>query len=320
MKNVSLRQLRVFAEVAKRLSFVRAADALHLTAPAVTMQVKDLENAVGMPLFDRRGRVVTLTTTGEYLLVYARRMIATMREAEDAMARLKRIEGGLLHVGLVSTAKYFVPRLLARFAKLHPDVEIRLQVSGNREQLVTLLNDKEIDLAIMGRPPKELATQSHPIAAHPMVMACAPDHVLLGRKRIGIATAADLPFIARELGSGTRMAMDEWLAGHRIVPRIVMEMSSNETIKQAVMAGMGVSLLSLHTLGLELRSGLLGLLRVEGTPLMRTWFIVHMTGKVLSPVAESFQHFMLAEADRYLQEHDEPLMDAAFGAKRAVAR
>lgn len=310
----------MFAEVAKRLSFVRAADALHLTAPAVTMQVKELEAAVGLPLFDRRGRIVSLTTTGEYLLVYARRMIATMREAEDAMTRLKRVEAGLLNVGLVSTAKYFVPRLLARFRAMHDGVEIRLQVSGNRDQLVTLLQDREIDLAIMGRPPKALATHSHPFAAHPMVIACAPDHPLLTKRKPSATLVADQPFIAREHGSGTRKAMEEYFATYRLTPRVVMEMSSNETIKQAVMAGMGISLLSLHTLWLELESGLLRVPKIEGTPLMRTWFIVHLNGKILSPVAEAFRQFVLAEADFYLRTHDEPLLRAAFGAPRRGAR
>ena len=318
MKNVSLRQLRVFAEVARGLSFVRAADALHLTAPAVTMQVKDLEQAVGMPLFDRRGRTVSLTTTGEYLLVYARRMIATMREAEDAMARLKRVEAGLLNVGLVSTAKYFVPRLLAHFREAHPGVEVRLQVSGNRDQLVTMLQDREIDLAIMGRPPKEIATHSHPVAAHPMVVACAPDHPQVRKRSVSVAVVADLPFIAREPGSGTRKAMEEYFRGHHRSPRIVMEMSSNETIKQAVMVGMGISLLSLHTIGLELQNGLLRVLRAEDTPLMRTWFIVHLTGKVLSPVAEAFRAFVVEAADPYLRAHDQPLLRAAFGKTVAV--
>ncbi len=317
MRNVSLRQLRVFAEVARNLSFARAADALHLSAPAVTMQVKDLEAAVGLPLFDRRGRAVSLTTSGEYLLVYARRVLATMREADDAMARLKRVEAGLLNVGLVSTAKYFVPRLLARFRAIHPDVELRLQVSGNREQLVALLHDREIDLAIMGRPPKEIATHSHAFAAHPMVIVCAPDHPLVAKRTVTSTIAAALPFIAREHGSGTRKAMEHYFGTHRCTPQIVMEMSSNETIKQAVMAGMGISLLSLHTLGLELETGLLRLLRVQGTPLMRTWFIVNLSGKVLSPAAEAFRRFVLVEADPYLRAHDTPLLKAAFGRARA---
>jgi DNA-binding transcriptional LysR family regulator len=293
---------------------------MHLTAPAVTMQIKDLEAAVGLPLFDRRGRIVSLTTTGEYLLVYARRMIATMREAEDAMARLKRVEAGLLNVGLVSTAKYFVPRLLAQFRESHPGVEVRLQVSGNRYQLVTMLQDKEIDLAIMGRPPKEIATHSHPVAAHPMVIVCAPDHPHLGKRTLSSAVVADLPFIAREPGSGTRKAMEDYFRDHQHTPRIVMEMSSNETIKQAVMVGMGISLLSLHTIGLEFQNGLLRVLRAEGTPLMRTWYIVHVTGKVLSPVAEAFRAFVVGAADPYLHAHDRPMLRAAFGRDIASAK
>ena len=169
MKNVTFRQLRVFLEVARQLSFVRAAEALHLTPPAVTMQVKELEAAVGLPLFDRQGRKVALTTAGEYFHVYAKRMTVTLKDAEDAMARFKRVETGLLSIGLVSTAKYFVPRLLARFREEHPGIEVKLQVTGNREQLLTLLHSKDIDLAVMGRPPKELATRTEPFAAHPLV-------------------------------------------------------------------------------------------------------------------------------------------------------
>ena len=135
-------------------------------------------------------------------------MVAALRDAEHAMARLQHLEQGVLTIGIVSTAKYFVPRLLARFSESHPGVEVRLQVSGNRDQLVTLLNDREIDLAIMGRPPKVLATRSHPFAAHPMVMACAPDHPLVAKRTVPSATIGGLPFIAREHGSGTRKAME----------------------------------------------------------------------------------------------------------------
>ena len=150
MKNVTFRQIRVFSEVARRLSFVRAAEALHLTPPAVTMQVKDLEASIGLALFDRQGRTVSLTTTGEYFLVYARRLLSTLKDAEDAMARFKRVEAGVLNIGLVSTAKYFIPRLLARFKEEHPGIEVRLHVTGNREQLLALLHANEIDLAVMG--------------------------------------------------------------------------------------------------------------------------------------------------------------------------
>ncbi|MFG5409486.1 LysR family transcriptional regulator [Piscinibacter sakaiensis] len=308
MKNVTFRQLRVFLEVTRHLSFVRAAEALHLTPPAVTMQVKELEAAVGLPLFDRQGRKVTLTTAGEYFHVYARRLLATMKDAEDAMARFRRVEAGVLSIGLVSTAKYFVPRLLARFREEHPGVEFKLQVTGNREQLLTLLHAKEVDLAVMGRPPKELATRAEPFAAHPLVFVAPPGHPLLAEDHPPLSALEPYPFLVREPGSGTRKAMEDLFREHQVTPRIAMEMSSNETIKQAVMAGMGLSFLSLHTLGLEVGSGMIRVLEVEGTPVMRTWNVVHLLSKLLSPAAEAFRYFVLEEGEAYLRAHDAPLL------------
>ena len=308
MKNITFRQLKVFVEVARKLSFIRAAEALHLTPPAVTMQVKELESAVGLPLFDRRGRTVSLTTTGEYFLVYARKLLSTLKDAEDAMARFKRVETGLLNIGLVSTAKYFIPHLLARFKEEHPGLEVRLQVSGNREQLLALLHANEIDLAVMGRPPKEMATRAEPFAAHPFVFVCPPGHPLPAIGTPPVAALADYPFIVREPGSGTRKAMEDFLREHGVEPRITMEMSSTETIKQAVMAGMGISFLSLHTVGLELRSGLLEVVEVEGTPVMRTWNLVHLLSKLLSPAAEAFRYYIIEEGEAYLRAHDAPLL------------
>lgn len=314
MKNVTLRQLRVFAEVAKRLSFVRAAEALHLTPPAVTMQVKELESAVGLPLLDRRGRSISLTTAGEYLLVYARRMLSTLKDAEDAMARFKRVETGLVTVGLVGTAQYFVPRLLARFREEHPGVEVRLQVALNREQLVEMLRGNDVDLAVMGRPPREMATRTEPFAAHPMVFVGPPGHPLAGRADLPVAAMEPYPFLAREAGSGTRKTMEDFCRERQFEPRIVMEMESNETIKQSVMAGIGLAFLSLHTVGLELRSSLLHLLDIQDTPLMRTWNLTHLQSKLLSPAAEAFRYFVLEQAEGYLRAHDEPLLRRVFGA------
>ena len=308
MKNITFRQIRVFTEVARRLSFVRAAEALHLTPPAVTMQVKELEASLGLPLFDRQGRSVSLTTTGEYFLVYARRLLSTLKDAEDAMARFKRVETGVLNIGLVSTAKYFVPRLLARFREEHAGVEARLQVAGNREQLVALLHAGEVDLAIMGRPPKELATRAEPFAAHPLVFVGPPGHPLVAAEHVAPEALANYPFIVREQGSGTRKAMEDFLRAQHVAPHITMEMSSNETIKQAVMAGMGLSFLSLHTLGLEMRHGLIDIVDVEGTPIMRTWNLVHLLSKLLSPAAEAFRYFILEQGETYLREHDAPLL------------
>jgi DNA-binding transcriptional LysR family regulator len=313
MKNVTFRQLRVFTEVARQLSFARAAEALHLSPPAVTMQVKELEAQIGLPLFERSGRSVSLSTTGEYYLVYAKRLLATLKDAEDAMARFRRLETGLLTIGLVSTAKYFVPRLLARFRQEHPGVDVRLQVSQNREQLLALLHANECDLAVMGRPPKEMATRAEPFAPHPLVFVAPPDHPLLRLGHPPAEALAPYPFIVREPGSGTRSAMDAFFREHRVEPRLQMELASNETIKQSVMAGMGLSFLSLHTVGLELRTGLLAWVEVEGTPVLRSWNLVHLLSKLLSPAAEAFRYFVLEEGEAELRAHDAPLLSTAAG-------
>ena len=306
--NVTFRQLRVFVEVAHRSSMIQAATALHLTPPAVSMQIKELESQVGLPLFDREGRQVSLSTAGEYFLVHARRLLANLKDADDAMARIKRLEHGLLTIGIVSTANCFVPRLLARFHQEHPGVEVRLKVATNRDQLVALMEAGEVDLSVMGRPPKEAACRAESFAAHPLVFVSSPGHALL---RLGSAPAQVLDgcaFVVREQGSGTRAAMDAFFADHPASPRITMEMSSNETIKQAVMAGMGLSLLSLHTIGLELRSGLLSVLDIEGTPVMRMWNIVRLQAKTLSPAAEAFRYFMIEHGEAHLLSHDAPLL------------
>jgi DNA-binding transcriptional LysR family regulator len=300
VRNTTLRQLRVFAAAARHSSFGKAAEELHLTPPAVSMQIRELEEQVGLPLFDRTGRQVALTVTGEYLLVYAKKILATLKDAEDAIARFRGLETGRVSIGMVSTAKYFVPRLLAQFRKEHPAIEVKLAVGGNREQLVALLQANDVDLAIMGRPPRELATRAEPFAVHPHAIVTAPDHPLM---RIGHAPASLLnnyEFIIRESGSGTRAAMEKYFADHRLQPRVAMEMTSNETIKQAVMAGMGISFLSLHTVGLERNAGLLTVPDIEGLPVLKRWYVVNNLSKTLSPAAEAFRYFILEEGERFL--------------------
>jgi DNA-binding transcriptional LysR family regulator len=306
--NISFRQLRVFLEVAQTGSVTRAAEALHLTPPAVSMQIKEVEAQVGLKLFDRSGRTLSLSTAGEYFVVHAKRLLAALRDAENAMGRFKRLEHGTLTVGMVSTAKYFVPRLLALFHDEHPGIDVRLVVAANREALLARMDSGEVELSVMGRPPRELAARAEPFAAHPLVFVCPPGHELLRIGHPPVAALAPYPFIVREQGSGTRNAMENFFAEHRFEPRITMEMGSNETIKQAVMAGMGVSFLSLHTLGLELRTGLLHLVEVEGTPVMRHWHVVHLQSRVLSPAAEAFRYFLLERGEALLIEHDTPLL------------
>ena len=306
--NITFRQLRVFVEVAQHQSMARAAESLHLSAPAVSMQIKEVEAHVGLSLFDRHGRQVSLSTAGEYFLVHARRLLADLKEADNAMARFKRLEHGLLTIGIVSTAKYFVPQLLARFHEEHPGIEVRLRVVGNRGQLVSLMEAGEVDLSVKGRPPKEIATRSESFAAHPLVFVCPPGHPLLAVGHPPVAALQGCAFIVREQGSGTRAAMAGFFAEHRFNPHITMEMSSNETIKQAVMAGMGLSFLSLHTIGLEVRSGLMHVLDVEGTPVMRMWNIVRLQSKVLSPAAEAFRYFIIERGEAHLVAHDQALL------------
>ncbi len=301
MRSVTLKQLRAFAAVARHGSFARAAAELNLTPPAVSMQIRELEGQVGLPLFDRSDKQVALTVTGEYLVVYARKILATLKDAEDAVARFRGLQGGRLTIGMVSTAKYFLPRLLARFREEHAEVEIRLVVGGNREQLVAAMQRNELDLAVMGRPPREIATRAEPFAAHPHVVITPPDHALA--HAVGHAPAqalAHFPFIVREPGSGTRAAMEKYFADHRIEPRIAMEMPSNESIKQAVMAGLGIAFLSLHTIGLELKSGLLATPDIEGLPIVRRWYVVNSPAKVLSPAAEAFRYFVLERGEAFL--------------------
>jgi len=302
MRNATFRQLRVFSEVARHLSFARAAEVLHLTPPAVTMQVKELEQHVGLPLFERNGRRVALTTAGEYMLVPARKILATLKDAEDTAARLQKLETGQLVIGMVSTAEYFLPYLLAEFRREHEAIEVKLAV-GNREQLVRMLHANEVDIAIMGRPPSELATRAEPFAAQPHVFVARAGHPLAGAEALPVQALLRLDFIVRESGSGTRAAMEQFFAGSHAKPRVVMEMTSNETIKQAVMANMGVSFLSLHTLGLELDAGRVALLDVQGAPVLRAWNVVHTLSKLLSPAAEAFRYFVLERGEAFLAEH-----------------
>ena len=300
MKNVTLRQLRVFASVARHLSFIRAAEELKITAPAVSMQIKELEIEFGLPLFDRTSRQVSLTTVGEYMLEHTRRVLSALRDAEDLVARFRGLQTGPLDVGMVSTAKYFLPRLLAQFRQEHPGIEIRLQVANNREQIVALMQEGDIELAIMGRPPKDYLTRAEPFAMHPHVLVTSVDHPFARAETVPARALMNEEFIVREPGSGTRAALDEFMQAHQMTPRVVMQMSSNEAIKQAVMAGMGVSLLSLHTLGLELDHHLIASPETEGLPIMRRWHVVNNLAKTLSPAAEAFRYFILERGEAFL--------------------
>lgn len=301
MLRVSLRQLSVFVAVARHLSFARAAEELHLTPPAVSMQVSELEQVLGVLLFDRSGRHVSLTTPGEYFLVHARRLLANLKDAEDTISRLKGVQAGRLTIGVLSTAEYFMPRLLAEFMREHPGLDLRLEV-GNRQALSELLARNELDLAVMGTPPRELDLRVEPFAAHPLGIIAAPEHPLCGLGHVPAAVLDREPFIVREHGSGTRAGMERYFAAMRISPPAIMSMSSNETIKQAVIANMGLAFLSLHTTELEVRNGLIKVLDVDGLPLVRRWQVSHVRAKLLSPAAEALRYYILEHGERLLAQ------------------
>jgi DNA-binding transcriptional LysR family regulator len=298
-RRVTLRQLEVFVEAARQLNFSRVSETLHLTQPAVSMQVRQLEEAVGMPLFDKVGRNKALTEAGASLLEHASRILGELQDAEQSLQALRGLAGGSITVGLVSTAKYFAPKLLAMFARHHPGVEVRFVV-GNRETLVQLLRENQTDLAIMGRPPGELETVSEPLAQNPNVLVGPIIHRLAGLRRFDLQELRRETFLQREDGSGTRLMIEELFRAHLFKPAKIITMGSNETIKQAVMAGLGISLLSLHTLSLELRSGEIAILKADGLPLLRTWNVVHARRRQLSPAAAAFRRFLIEQTRTYL--------------------
>lgn len=293
LQHVSLRQLRVFETAATLGSFSRTAEVLHLTQPGVSMHIKELETSAGLALFERMGKRLAVTEAGRELLTRAREVLRTLKDAEDVLDGLKGLRRGRIDLAVVSTAKYFVPRLLARFGRDYPQLEIRLAVN-NRDSVIRQLTANEIDLAIMGRSPQSLDTIAEAFAENPHVIIAPPSHPLAARRRIAVETVAKEIFVVREPGSGTRLAMQKFFDDHGVPCKVGMEMASNETIKQAVMAGMGVSFLSRHTIDLEFQTQRLAVLDVRGTPVIRHWHVAHLAKKRLSPTAAAFRQFVLA--------------------------
>lgn len=301
LRNMSMRQLRVFLSAARQLSFSKAATELNLTAPAVSMQIREMESDFGVELFARVGRRVELTTAGEYFLVYAKRIAANLRDAEVTLSKLRGTDPGTLKIGLVSTAKYFLPQLLARFKEEHFGLQIRLEVR-NRDQMVELLRDGDIDLAIMGRTPADMDTRIEAFAAHPHAFIASPNHPLAREQGISPLALNQLELISREEGSGTRAIMERFLKERGLTPRVSMEMSSNESIKQAVIANLGISFVSLHTVGLEVTHGALVVLDVDETPISRAWHVVALNRANHSAAAEAFRYFVLEHGAAILDE------------------
>jgi DNA-binding transcriptional LysR family regulator len=295
MLHVTLRQLKVFESVARNLSFSRAAEELYLSQPAVSMQIKQLEDNIGLPLFEQMGKKIFLTDAGHELHHYSRSISGQLADMELALDELKGLERGKLNISVVSTANYFAPNLLAKFCQRYSGVTVSLNVS-NRETVLRQLADNVTDLAIMGQPPdnQDIATES--FMENPLVVIAPPDHPLSKLRRIPVKRLGQETFLLREPGSGTRGAMERFFAAHQISINRGMETDTNEAIKQAVQAGMGLGIMSLHTAELELLTNRLKVLDVQDFPIIRHWHVVHRKNKRLSSVAQAFREFLLKEA------------------------
>ena len=293
--NITFRQLQVFEAVARHLSFTHAAEELFLTQPAVSMQVKQLESAVGIPLYEQLGKSIHLTEAGRLMLRYSTEIRSQVNEAEKELDDLKGTEGGLLQIAVASTVNNFAARLLSEFCQQYPRIRVSFDVT-NRATLLKKLEANESDLALMGSPPGDMDLIGEPFMDNPLVIIAPPNHPLVGEKDIPLKKLKDDPLLMREVGSGTRVAMERFFLEKKNFKLISsIEMNSNEAIKRSVEAGLGLGIVSLHTIELEKELGRLEVLDVRSFPIVRQWYIVYRKGKRLSTAAESFKSFVLAK-------------------------
>jgi len=294
MRPYTFKQIQTFMEVARQRSVSKAAERLFVTQPAISMQLRQLEDAFGLALVEPMGRNIKLTVAGEAFLTYATAAMGQFRDLEALMAEHVGLRQGRIDLAVVSTSKYFIPMLLVRFSKLHPGIEVKLNID-NRENVLGLLSRFEVDLVVMGRAPSHIDCEATPFATNPLVVVAPPDHPLARRKNLPFSAVADYGFVVREEGSGTRAAMQRLFEENQTALKVVMGMPSNETIKQAVMAGMGLSFLSMRTIRHELASGHLALLDVQGLPQINHWYVTHLSSKKLSPAARAFKDFLIEQ-------------------------
>lgn len=312
--HVSLHQLRILMAVATEGTISRAAVALHLTQPTLSIQLKQLSEAVGQPLFELTGRRLHLTDAGYEVLSTARAIDDLLEALRARLAAGRALKDGRLRVAIVSTAEYFMPRLLGEFHQRYPGIDISLAVL-NRADVLTRLEQNADDLYVMARPPDDRAVRADPFGRNPLVVVAAPQHPLALRHRIRPRELSDEAFVVREIGSGTRMWGDEWLAARGVVPSARIELGSNEAIKQAVRGGFGLAVLSAHSLLLELAQGLIVVLDVNGSPIRSSWHLVSRVAKPLTPAADAFRRY----ARRAMPNVERAVTDA-LAKKRPAAR
>lgn len=300
MLNLTMRQLRSLTAIEQSGKISIAANGLGLTGPAVTLQLKQAEEEIGMPLFDRTPDGMRPTAAGQAVLEAAHAVQERLRALEEEIIAFKGGKRGTLKLGAVSTAKYFAPRLIAAFQKTHPDIDIELFI-GNRAETIEALRRQTIDIALMGRPPRDLEVEAALFGDHPLVIIAPADHRLVGKRDITKEEIAAEKFLVRERGSGTRISLEIFFAD---IPgkleNLGTEMGSNETIKQAVMAGLGVAFISAHTIEQELQLGRLVILDVSGMPIRRQWFSVSRSDRTASPAMRIFRDYLIRDGARHL--------------------
>jgi LysR family transcriptional regulator, low CO2-responsive transcriptional regulator len=307
MKQATLHQLQILEAIARHGSFTRAAEELELTQPTVSQQIKRLTQTIGLPLFEQLGKQIYLTAAGQEVLGASAIISEKFAELEIAIDELKGLKQGRINLVASTTAKYFVPRLLGTFRRKHPEIELALHIT-NQEGVLARLARNQDDLYFTGRPPSDLDIELRPILENPLVVVAPSNHPLAGKTNIALKELTTEPFIFREAGSGTRAVVEHFLAENRVAVDVVIELSSNEAIKQSIAGGLGISVLSQHSLDLETQNGLLTILNVEGFPIQRHWYVIYPKGKQLSVAAQTFLDFSIAEGKQIIEQFSADLI------------
>lgn len=300
---ITFRQLEIFNSVAKHLSYTRASEELHLSQPAVSMQVKQMENLIDTALTEKIGKKLYLTDVGKVMWEYSTRALATKASMEETLASMQGTEKGHLRIAVPETANQFMTLVLAEFKKQHPGITFELQIH-NRKGLLNSLKNNLTDLVIMGQTPEDMELTTLPFMKNPLVAIAPIQHPLSQQKNIFLKDLIEVEFVVREIGSGTRIAMKKFFSKHDMALNTSMEMPSNEAIKQAVSAGLGFGIVSLHTLQQELALKQVKVLNVEEMPIMRVWYIVNQKKKILTPAMETFKRFVIDKTESiWLEKH-----------------
>jgi DNA-binding transcriptional LysR family regulator len=291
VRHATLNQFRIFDAVVRHMSFARAAEELHLTSPALSIQVRQLAEVVGQPLYEQVGKKLHLTPAGRMVADASRDLISRLQLLKHDLDALQGLEKGSLKLAILASAKYFVPRLLGEFCSAHPGIEAALFV-GNREELIERMARNLDDLYVLGQPPANLNVEAEDFADNLLVVVARPDHPLVHKRGVAPKEIEAEPFILREPGSGIRLATEKFFSSHGIALKGRMELGSNEAIKQSVIGGLGLTILTQAAVATEVERGELATLDVKGFPLVRRWYVAHPTGKRLPKVAEAFRQLL----------------------------